>query len=119
MVVEILTTTFSALSDPTRRAIVERLSRKPASVRELTEPFELSQQAISKHLVYLIRARIVKKEKVGRESICTLQPGSLKAVSDWAANYRRFWEESFHKMDDVLEEMKRERKNGKKQKPRG
>ncbi|HTA76484.1 MAG TPA: metalloregulator ArsR/SmtB family transcription factor [bacterium] len=118
MVVETLTITFGALSDPTRRAIVERLSQKPASVRELTEPFEMSQQAISKHLVYLIKARIVKKEKVGRESICTLNPQSIKAVSDWALNYRRFWEESFDKMEDVLEEMKKERKNGRKRKIR-
>lgn len=113
---ENLITTFSALSDPTRLAIVERLLRRPASVRELTEPFEMSQQAISKHLAYLIKAKVVKKEKVGRESICALQPEPLKAVSDWAGNYRRFWEESFDKMEAVLEEMKKERKHGKKRK---
>src|SRR5208283_2583709 len=94
-----LGTTFAALSDPTRRAMVERLSHGPASVHGLTEPFALSQQMISKHIAYLVRARIVIKTKRGRESVCTLRPEAIKTVSDWAAYYRRFWEESFDKMD--------------------
>jgi len=117
IVVDNLGVTFIALSDPTRRGIIERLSRSAASVHELTEPFKLSQQTISKHLAYLVRARIVKKAKVGRESICTLRPEAIKAVSDWALYYCRFWEESFDKLDVVLEEMKGlEGKNGKKHK---
>jgi DNA-binding transcriptional ArsR family regulator len=107
MVVDRLGATFAALSDPTRRAIIERLSHGPASVHGLTEPFSLSQQMISKHIAYLVRARIVVKTKRGRESMCTLRPEAIKTVSDWALNYRRFWEESFDKLEVVLNEMKK------------
>ena len=106
MVVDKLGTTFAALSDPTRRAMVERLSHGPASVHRLTEPFALSQQMISKHVASLVRARIVVKTKRGRESVCTLRPEAIKTVSDWAVNYRRFWEESFDKLDAVVNQMK-------------
>jgi DNA-binding transcriptional ArsR family regulator len=106
--VDCLDATFAALSDPTRRAIVERLSRKPASVRGLTEPFALSQQMISKHIACLVRARIVIKKKRGRESICTLRPEAIRRVSDWAISYRQFWEESFDKLDVVVKRMKKE-----------
>ena len=108
MVVDKLDTTFAALSDPTRRAMIERLSHGPASVHGLTEPFALSQQMISKHIAYLVRARIVIKTKRGRESVCTLRPEAIKTVSDWAFNYRRFWEESFDKLDVVVNQMKKE-----------
>src|ERR1700676_2857689 len=91
MVVDRLGTTFTALSDPTRRAMIERLSHGPASVHGLTEPFALSQQMISKHIAYLVRARIV-----------------IKTVRDWAISYRRFWEESFDKLDAVVNQMKKE-----------
>ena len=99
---------FAALSDPTRRAMVERLSRGTSSVRGLTEPFDLSQQMISKHIATLVRARIVMKTKRGRESVCTLRPESIKAVSDWAVRYRRFWEESLDKLEVVVHQMKQE-----------
>ena len=108
MVVDRLGTTFAALSDPTRRAMIERLSYGPATVHELTEPFALSQQMISKHIAYLVRARIVLKTKRGRESVCRLRAETIKTVSDWAFNYRRFWEESFEKLDAVVKEMKKE-----------
>jgi len=108
MVVDKLGTTFAALSDPTRRAMVERLSRGPASVHGLTEPFALSQQMISKHIASLVRARIVIKTKRGRESVCTLRPQAIKTVSDWAISYRRFWEESFDKLEVVVNQMKKE-----------
>jgi DNA-binding transcriptional ArsR family regulator len=107
MVVDNLGTTFAALSDPTRRAMVERLSRGPASVHGLTEPFALSQQMISKHIATLVRARIVVKTKRGRESVCTLRPQAIKTVSEWAFSYRRFWEESFDKLELVVNEMKK------------
>ncbi len=107
MVVNQLDTTFAALSDPTRRAMIERLSRGPASVHHLTEPFALSQQMISKHIACLVRARLVSKTKHGRESVCTLRPEAIKTVSDWAFNYRRFWEESFDKLDAVVNQMKK------------
>lgn len=103
---DLLSATFAALSDPTRRAIVERLSLGPVSVHGLTEPFALSQQMISKHVAYLVRARIVIKTKRGRESICTLRPQAIKTVSDWAISYRQFWEESFDKLDAVVKRMK-------------
>jgi DNA-binding transcriptional ArsR family regulator len=106
--VDRLNTTFAALSDPTRRAVIERLSHGPASVHGLTEPFALSQQMMSKHIAYLVRARIVVKTKRGRESMCTLRPEAIKTVSDWAFNYRRFWEESFDKLEAVVNQIKKE-----------
>jgi len=106
LVVDQLGTTFIALSDPTRRAIIERLTQGPASVNGLAEPFALSQQMISKHIAYLIRANLVVKTKSGRESICSLRPEAIKLVSDWASEYRRFWDESFDKLDAVLNQMK-------------
>ena len=87
--------------------MIERLSRGPATVHGLTEPFALSQQMISKHIAYLVRARIVIKTKRGRESVCTLRPQAIKTVGDWAFSYRRFWEESFEKLDAVVTQMKR------------
>ena len=87
--------------------MVERLSRGPASVHALTEPFALSQQMISKHVACLVRARIVSKTKRGRESICTLRPEAIKTVSDWSISYRQFWEESFDKLDVVVNQMKK------------
>ncbi len=108
MVVDKLDTIFTALSDPTRRAMIEQLSHGSASVHGLTEPFALSQQMISKHIACLVRARIVIKTKRGRESVCTLRPEAIKKVGDWAMSYRRFWEESFDKLDVVLNEMKKE-----------
>lgn len=88
--------------------MVQRLSHGPASVHGLTEPFAFSQQMISKHIACLVRARIVIKTKCGRESICTLRPEAIKTVSDWAITYRRFWEESFDKLDVVVKRMKAE-----------
>src|SRR5258708_32205164 len=108
MVVHNRGTTFVAWSGPTRRVMIQRLSHGPASVHGLTEPFALSQQMISKHIAYLGRARIVIKTKRGRESVCTLRPRAIKTVSDWAISYRRFWEESFDKLDAVVNQMKNE-----------
>jgi len=107
MVVDRLGTTFAALSDPTRRAMIERLSLGPASVHGLMEPFALSQQMISKHIAYLVRARIVIKTKRGRESICTLRPQAIKTVSDWAFSYRQFWEERLDNLEVVVNQMKK------------
>ena len=108
MVVDKLNTTFAALSDPTRRAMIERLSKGPASVHGLTEPFALSQQMISKHIAYLVRARLVVKKKCGRESVCTLRPEAIKTVSDWSMSYRRLWEERLDRLDVVVNQMKKE-----------
>jgi DNA-binding transcriptional ArsR family regulator len=87
--------------------MVEQLSHGPASVHRLTEPFALSQQMISKHIACLVRARIVIKTKRGRESVCTLRPEAIKTVSQWALGYRRFWEESFDKLETVVKQMKK------------
>src|SRR5499427_11058802 len=110
MVVDRLGTTFAALADPTRRAMIERLSHGPASVRGLTEPFALSQQMISKHIAYLVRARIVIKTKRGRESICTLRPKAIKTVSDWAISYRQLWSARFDALDKIVEHLKSKEK---------
>ncbi len=88
--------------------MIERLSRGPASVRGLTEPFALSQQMISKHIACLVRAKIVIKTKRGRESVCALRPEAIKTVGEWAMSYRRFWEESLDKLDAVVNQMKKE-----------
>src|SRR5438552_8735177 len=95
--------------------MIELLSHGPTSVYGLPEPFALSQQMISKHIAYLVRARIVIKAKRVRQRVCMLRPAAIKTVSDWAAYYRRFWEESFDKLDVVVNQMKKmELKDGKK-----
>ena len=110
LVVNTLDSTFSALADPIRRAMVIKLTLGPAPIHELTEPFSLSQQMISKHVACLVRAKIVIKQRRGRESICTLRATSIKAVADWALDFQRLWEERFDKLDAVLQEMKNEEK---------
>jgi len=106
MVVDKLSTTLAALADPTRRSILRRLADGPAPVRELAEPFRISQQAVSKHIACLESAHLVEKRRDGRLRICTLDPKPLKEVSDWAEEYRAMWEANFARLDDVLEEMK-------------
>ncbi len=94
--------------------MIARLAHGPDSVHGLTERFALSQQMISKHVAYLVRARIVSKTKRGRESVCRLRPEAIKTVSDWAIGYRQFWEESFDKLEVVVNRMKqKEIGNGK------
>jgi DNA-binding transcriptional ArsR family regulator len=102
MVVDALSTTLTALSDPTRRSILARLAAGPATVGELAGPFRVSQQAVSKHLAYLERARLVKKRREGRSHVCTLRPVPFKEVADWVEHYRRFWELSFDRLDEYL-----------------
>jgi len=85
--------------------MVIKLTLGPASIHDLTEPFPLSQQMISKHVAC---ARIVVKQRRGRESICSLRPIAIKAVADWAFDFRRLWEKRFDKLDEVLREMKNE-----------
>jgi DNA-binding transcriptional ArsR family regulator len=113
--VDKLSVTFAALSDPTRRRIVDRLTRGPATVNELTEPFSISQQAISKHVAYLEKAQLLEKRREGREQICSLKPGAIRLVFDWAADFQKLWEARYDQLDRVLEEMKAaERKKGRK-----
>ena len=101
-----LDSTFAALADATRRAMVIQLTRGPASIHDLTVPSSLSQQMISKHVACLVRAKIVVKKRHGRESNCTLRPAAIKAVADWALDFRLLWEERFDRRDGVLHDIK-------------
>lgn len=100
-----LSTTLAALSDPTRRAILARLSAGPATVGELADPFHISQQAVSKHLAYLERARLVEKRQEGRSHVCTLRPAPFKEVADWVEYYRNFWEQTLDRLGEYLRTM--------------
>jgi len=102
---ERLDATFAALADPTRRAILTRLSSGEASVTELAEPFDISLPAISKHLKVLERAGLIVRGRDAQWRPCRLEVAPLKDVSDWVGQYRRFWEESFDRLDDYLKEM--------------
>jgi DNA-binding transcriptional ArsR family regulator len=101
-----LSTTFSALADPTRRAILARLATGEVSVTKLAEPFDMSMPAISKHLKVLERAGLIARGREAQWRPCRLDAGPLKEVSDWVDNYRRFWEESFDRLDAYLAELK-------------
>jgi DNA-binding transcriptional ArsR family regulator len=97
-----LTTTFSALADPTRRAILARLALGEASVNELAEPFSISQPAISKHLKVLERAGLITRGREAQWRPCKLDGAALKDVADWLEPYRRFWEERFDRLEEHL-----------------
>lgn len=100
-----LSVTFAALADPTRRAILAKLTEGEATVTELAEPFAMSLPAVSKHLKVLERAGLITRGREGQWRPCRLEAGPLKAVSDWMGNYRRFWEESFERLDEFLQEL--------------
>jgi DNA-binding transcriptional ArsR family regulator len=100
-----LSTTFAALADPTRRAILARLSSGEASVTELAEPFEMSLPAISKHLKVLQRAGLIARGREAQWRPCRLEAGPLKDAADWLEHYRRFWEQSFDRLEDYLHEL--------------
>src|SRR6266849_9811865 len=101
-----LSTTFAALADPTRRAILARLASGAASVTELAEPFKMSLPAISKHLKVLEHAGLISRGREAQWRPCRIAPVSLKEVDGWLGNFRRFWDESFNRLDDYLEELK-------------
>jgi DNA-binding transcriptional ArsR family regulator len=112
-----LSTTFAALADPTRRAILARLALRDASVGELAEPFDMSLPAVSKHLKVLERAGLIVRGREAQWRPARLQASPLKEVSAWVEHYRRFWEESLDRLGDYLHEIKvkeRERKRGRK-----
>ncbi len=115
MQTERLDRAFAALADPTRRAIVARLAKGDASVMELAAPFDMSQPAISKHLKVLERAGLISRGRDAQRRPCRLEAVPLKDIAEWVEPYRRFWEESFHRLDALLDEMKRrEKKHGRK-----
>ena len=100
-----LNTTFAALADPTRRAMLARLMSGAASVTELAAPFEMSMPAISKHLKVLERAGLIARGREAQWRPCQLSAGPLKDVADWVEHYRQFWTESFDRLDDYLREL--------------
>src|SRR5881394_1765931 len=101
-----LTITFSALADPTRRAILARLAAGERSVNELARPFDMSLPAVSKHLKVLERAGLIAKGRNAQFRPCRLEAAPLKQVSDWVEHYRRFWEESFDRLESYLKELR-------------
>ena len=103
-----LSTTFAALADPTRRAILSRLALGETSVMELAEPFEMSLPAISKHLKVLERAGLIARGREAQWRPCRIAPVSLRHVDGWLGHFRKFWDENFHRLDDLLEELKAE-----------
>ena len=100
-----LSTTFAALADPTRRAILARLANGEASVKDLSQPFDMSQPAISKHLRVLERAGLIEQGRQAQWRPRRLQAGPLREVADWVSQYRRHWEESFERLDTYLREV--------------
>jgi len=103
-----LSATFAALADPTRRAILARLSSGEASVTQLAEPFEMSMPAVSKHLKVLERAGLIARGREAQWRPCRLEAAPLKEAADWVEEYRRFWEQSFDRLDDYLQELKKQ-----------
>jgi DNA-binding transcriptional ArsR family regulator len=102
MAVDQLSDTFSALADPTRRAILARLADGEATVNELAEPFPVSLQAVSKHLKVLERAGLIARGKTAQWRPCRLRAAPLEDVTQWLQDYRRFWEERFDQLDEHL-----------------
>jgi DNA-binding transcriptional ArsR family regulator len=106
-----LSSTFAALADPTRRAILARLALGETSVKELAEPFAISPPAITKHLKVLQRAGLISQGRQAQWRPCKLEAAPLREVAAWAEDYRRFWEESFDRLDIYLAEMKKKKGN--------
>ena len=100
-----LSTTFAALADPTRRAILARLATGDATVTELASPFDLSLPAVSKHLKVLQRAGLIEQGRRAQWRPCSLRAERLRDVADWVGTYRRHWEESFERLDTYLREL--------------
>src|SRR5947199_9459126 len=105
MATDQLDRTFSALADPTRRAILARLAAGEASVTELAKPFEMTLPAVSKHLKVLQRAGLVARGRERQWRPARLEAGPLKEIAEWAEQYRRFWEESYDRLDEYLDEL--------------
>ena len=109
--------TFGALADPTRRGILARLAKGEATVTELAEPFDISLPAVSKHLKVLERAGLIARGRERQWRPARLEAGPLREVADWTERYRRFWEESYDRLDEYLEDLQGRRKekgNGRK-----
>lgn len=108
-----LSTTFAALADPTRRAILARLASGETSVQDLAEPFDISLPAVSRHLKVLERAGLIARGRDAQWRPCRLEAGRLKEVADWVEHYRRFWEQSFDRLDEYLRKLQaKEKRHG-------
>src|SRR3982750_1628245 len=103
---DLLDTTFAALADPTRRAILARLAKGEASVTELAEPFAMSQPAISKHLKVLERAGLISRGRDAQRRPCKLDAAPLRDAGAYLERYREYWERRFNALDDVLDDLK-------------
>jgi DNA-binding transcriptional ArsR family regulator len=113
MLADHLSTTYAALADPTRRAILARLAAGEATVGELAEPFAMSLPAVSKHLKVLERAGLIARRRQAQWRPCRLEAGPLKDAAQWLDHYRRFWDESLDRLDDYLAELQSgDRKDG-------
>ena len=111
---ETLNLTFAALADPTRRAILSRLAAGNASVNEIAAPFKMSLPAISKHLKVLERSGLITRGREAQWRPCRLKAKPMKQAADWLDHYRRFWEESFDRLDDYLKELQAQQKQERK-----
>lgn len=106
-----LTTTFAALADPTRRAILARLALGETSVTELAEPFQMSMPAVSKHLKVLERAGLITRGREAQWRPCRLEAAPLKSIASWVDDYRKFWEESFDRLEAYLKDIQASQTN--------
>ena len=107
-----LSTTFAALADPTRRAILARLASGECSVTELAEPFEMSMPAVSKHLRVLERAGLIARGREAQWRPCRIEAGPLKQVAEWTEQYRLIWETKFDKLELYLQQLQKENRHG-------
>jgi DNA-binding transcriptional ArsR family regulator len=101
-----LSLAFAALADPTRRGILARLAEGEATVGELAEPFDMSQQAVSRHLQVLERAHLISRRRRAQTRPCRLEPGSLDHVAEWIARHRQLWDERYDRLDDHLDTLR-------------
>jgi len=102
-----LSAKFAALADPTRRAILARLTEGEASVNQLAEPFDMSLPAVSKHLKVLEKAGLISRSKEAQWRPARLEPMALKSVADWLEHYRRYWDASFNRLDAYLKKIQK------------
>lgn len=102
-----LNSIFAALADPTRRAILNRLASGEISVKELARPFDMTGPAITKHLKVLEKAGLISRGRQAQRRPCRIEAAPLKEVADWVEHYRRFWEQSFDRLDEYLHELKK------------
>jgi DNA-binding transcriptional ArsR family regulator len=114
-----LTLTFTALSDPTRRAILAKLSHGEATVKDLAKPFDMSGPAITKHLKVLEKAGLISRGREAQWRPCRIEPEALKGVADWVSEYKQIWEESFDRLDAYLKTMTQKKMSTKNKKKKG